>query len=177
MKDERRLRKEMKETKEMPRMEKTNVMRLLDKAGIPYEPFFYEPDPKLTGSQIAQILNEPPSKVFKTLVCVGKSKSFYAFLIPVNKELDLKLAAKAAEEKDIEMLPLKSLLPTTGYVHGGCSPLGMKKHMRHFIDLSAGDLDFIYFSGGKRGTQVKLKRDDALKVAELSVVPLVRKTA
>lgn len=158
----------------MAKTEKTNVMRLLDKAKVNYEPFFYEPDPKLTGAEIAKILNEPTYKVFKTLVCVGKSRNFYAFLIPVDKELDLKLAAKAANEKDIEMLPLKNLLPTTGYVHGGCSPIGMKKHMKHFIDSSATTLDFLYFSGGKVGAQVKLKKDDALKVAELIPAPLAK---
>lgn len=151
----------------MSKEEKTNVMRVLDQMKIPYTPHEYEPDPKLTGADIAKILGEDPNSVFKTLVAKGKSNVCYAFLIPVSKELDLKKAASAANEKYIEMLPLKLLLPTTGYVHGGCSPIGMKKHMKHFIDASALNYERISFSGGRVGFQVTLKKEDAFKAAEL----------
>lgn len=157
----------MKETK-------TNVMRILKKEKIEYTPYFYEPDPKLTGEQIASMLDEPINCVFKTLVCKGKSRQLYAFLIPVAKELDLKLAAKACGEKEVEMLPLKDLLPATGYVHGGCSPIGMKKMMKHYIDDSALLNEYIFFSGGKVGTQVKLKTSSAIKVAELVSAPIAK---
>lgn len=155
----------MKETK-------TNVMRILDSKKVEYTPYFYEPDQSLTGEEIARLLNEPVDCVFKTLVCKGKSHQFYAFLVPVAKELDLKLAARACGEKEVEMLPLKDLLPTTGYVHGGCSPIGMKKRMRNYIDESASDHEQIFFSGGKLGAQVRLSVKDALKVAELTLAPL-----
>lgn len=156
--------------------EKTNVMRLLDQARAPYVPHFYKPDSGLTGTQIAAILGEPAATVFKTLVAQGKSGAFYAFLIPVAMELDLKLAAKAAGEKAIAMLPLKKLLPVTGYVHGGCSPIGMKKRMRHFIDETSSGCERISFSGGRVGAQVTMATDTALEVADLEVAPLAKKT-
>lgn len=154
---------------------KTNVMRILDSAKIKYEPFYYDANPKLTGEQIAEILNEPADAVFKTLVLKGKSKQLYAFLIPVVKELDLKLAAKACGEKEVEMLPLKELLPSTGYVHGGCSPIGMKKRIPHYIDESSLNFDYIFFSAGKLGAQVKLKCEDAYRIAELKSADLTKK--
>jgi len=147
---------------------KTNVMRLLEQAHVKYVPHFYKADPTLTGAQIAQILGEKIEAVFKTLVAQGKSGDYYAFLVPVAKELDLKKAAAAAGEKSIEMLPLKRLLPVTGYVHGGCSPIGMKKRMKHFIDSTALSFENISFSGGRVGAQVTVKTADALKVAELT---------
>ncbi len=151
----------------MPKEIKTNVMRLLDKAKVQYDPRFYDPNPKLTGSDIAGILGEDHNQVFKTLVAVGKSNEHYAFLIPVDAELNLKKAAKATGEKSIEMIPLKQLLPLTGYVHGGCSPIGMKKRMKHYIDSSALDKEKIFISGGRLGSQVGIKLTDAIKVAEL----------
>lgn len=153
---------------------KTNVMRILEKEKIEYTPFYFEPDQRLTGEQIAKMLDEPIDCVFKTLVCKGKSRQFYAFLIPVAKELDLKLAAKASGEKQVEMIPLKELLPTTGYVHGGCSPIGMKKMMKHYIDDSSLTKEYIFFSGGKVGTQVKLKTSSAIQVAELVSAPIAK---
>lgn len=153
---------------------KTNVMRILDREKIAYVPHFYEADPKLTGAEIAKILNEDPASVFKTLVAKGKSGAFFAFLVPVAKELDLKAAALAAKEKSIEMLPLKQLLPTTGYVHGGCSPIGMKKRMAHFIDSSCQAFQRISFSGGKVGCQVTVGLADALKGAELTPAPIAK---
>ena len=112
---------------------KTNVMRLLDGKKIPYLRHTYNPDPTMTGEDIANLLNEPPSRVFKTLVTQGKRTSYYVFVVPVNAELDLKKAAKAAGEKSVSMIKQKELLPLTGYVHGGCSPMGMKKQFPTFI--------------------------------------------
>ena len=109
----------------MKKPEKTNVMRVLESKKISYTAHEYEPDATLTGVQIAAILGEDTSNVFKTLVTQGKSGQHYVFVIPVHAELDLKKAAKASGEKSIEMIKQKELLPLTGYVHGGCSPIGM----------------------------------------------------
>ena len=117
--------------------DKTNVMRVLDKAKINYSFRKYEQNASLTGGEIARLLGEEPEKVFKTLVTVSKSKEHYVFMLPVEKELDLKKAARAAGEKNIEMIAQKELLSLTGYVHGGCSPIGMKKQFKTFIDESA----------------------------------------
>ncbi len=134
--------------------DKTNVMRILDAAKINYSFKKYEQNSKLTGSEIAAALGENPEQVFKTLVTCAKSKKHYVFMIPVEKELDLKKAAKAAKEKSIEMIAQKELLALTGYVHGGCSPIGMKKQFETFIDSSAESCEKIYFSAGKVGYQV-----------------------
>ncbi len=136
--------------------DKTNVMRVLDSRKIPYACHTYEADPSLTGAQIAALLGEPADRVFKTLVTQGKSNKYYVFVVPVEAELDLKKAAKAASEKSIEMIPQKDLLPLTGYVHGGCSPIGMKKQFATFIDESAAGFETIFFSAGKVGYQVEL---------------------
>lgn len=149
-------------------------MRLLEQAKVQYTPHFYEPNPHLTGAQIAEILGEDLPSVFKTLVAVGKSGAHYAFLVPVAKELDLKKAATAAKEKSIEMIPQKELLPLTGYVHGGCSPIGMKKRMKHFIDSSVLNHERISMSGGKVGVQVTLKTADAIRIAELEVADFAK---
>ena len=117
----------------MKKNEKTNVMRVLDQKKVPYAAHSYEPDASLSGEDIARILNEDAVKVFKTLVTQGKSGQYYVFVIPVKGELDLKKAAKAAGEKAVSMIKQKELLPLTGYVHGGCSPVGMKKQFPTFI--------------------------------------------
>lgn len=140
--------------------DKTNVMRVLDAAKINYTFKKYEQNNTLTGAEIAKILGEEPEKVFKTLVTVGKSKQHYVFMLPVEKELDLKKAAKTAGEKSVEMIPQKELLGLTGYVHGGCSPIGMKKQFPVFIDESSKNFDEIYFSAGKVGYQVCLNFND-----------------
>ena len=140
----------------MEKQEKTNVMRLLDQKKIPYTPHFYTESGEVNGMEIATVLGQNPNQVFKTLVTVGKSKKNYVFMIPVCCELDLKKAAKAAGEKSVEMIKSKELLPLTGYVHGGCSPIGMKKFFTTFIDQSVQNCEIIYFSGGKIGCQVKL---------------------
>ena len=111
----------------MKNNDKTNVMRILDAQKIPYMSHAYQPDATMSGAEIAALLNEDAEKVFKTLVTQGKSSQYYVFVIPVKEELDLKKAAKAAKEKAVGMIKQKDLLPLTGYIHGGCSPIGMKK--------------------------------------------------
>ena len=149
----------------MKKPEKTNVMRVLDSKKISYTSHEYEPDPTLTGVQIAAILGEPSENVFKTLVTLGRSGAHYVFVIPVHAELDLKKAAKASGEKSIEMIRQKELLPLTGYVHGGCSPIGMKKPFPTFIHASAETLEKIYVSAGKVGFQIELSPSDLINAA------------
>jgi len=149
----------------MKKEEKTNVMRILDGKKIPYESHSYEPDATLTGEDIAGILGEDPDKVFKTLVTQGKSKAYYVFVVPVRAELDLKKAAKAAGEKSIDMIKQKELLPLTGYVHGGCSPIGMKKAFPTFIHETAQSLDKIFVSAGRVGFQIELAPEALIEVA------------
>ena len=151
---------------------KTNVMRILDKYKIPYNHYSYADTDAISGVEVAAALNQNPDKVFKTLVTVSKSKKYYVFMIPVAKELDLKKAAHAVNEKSIEMLHLKELLPLTGYVHGGCSPIGMKKQFDTVIDSSALDFDTIIFSAGKIGYQVELSPDNLKKVINYSAAEI-----
>ncbi|MCR5701128.1 MAG: Cys-tRNA(Pro) deacylase [Lachnospiraceae bacterium] len=148
----------------MKKEEKTNVMRVLDGKKITYTSHSYEPDATMSGGEIAVILGEPLKKVFKTLVTQGKSGQYYVFVVPVNAELDLKKAAKACGEKAVSMIKQKELLPLTGYVHGGCSPIGMKKQFRTFIHKTASDYDKIYVSAGKVGFQVELSPKDLIAV-------------
>ena len=157
----------------MKKPEKTNVMRVLESKKIQYTAHEYEPDATLTGEQIAAILGEPPSNVFKTLVTQGKSGAHYVFVIPVNAGLDLKKAAKASGEKSIEMIKQKELLPLTGYVHGGCSPIGMKKQFPTFIHLSAESLEKIYVSAGKVGFQIELSPLDLISTAGITAADIV----
>lgn len=144
--------------------EKTNVMRILDQNKIPYESHYYTDTDAISGMDVANVLNENADQVFKTLVTVGSSKSNYVFLVPVSKELNLKKAAKAANEKSIEMIRAKDLLSLTGYIHGGCSPIGMKKQFKTTIDISAASFTTIIFSGGKIGYQVELSLDELKKI-------------
>ena len=153
--------------------EKTNVMRLLDGRKIPYEARSYEPDPTMSGEEIARLLNEDPEKVYKTLVTEGKPGRHYVFVIPVNTELNLKKAAAAAGEKSVSMIPQRDLLPLTGYVHGGCSPIGMKKRFPSFIHESASSLSRIFVSAGRVGCQAELAPADLIRVAELRPADLV----
>lgn len=153
---------------------KTNALRLLDLDHINYEVFEYEANPKLTGEDIASILKENPSCLFKTLITVAKSKTYYAFMVPVNKELDLKKAAKSVNEKNIEMIPQKDLLNVTGYVHGGCSPIGLKKNYAVTIDESCLNFDVIYFSAGKVGAQLKIRTDDFIKFASPAICDITK---
>ena len=137
--------------------EKTNVMRILDQKKIAYESYSYVDTGAVSGIEVAEVLGE-------TLVTVGKSKTNYVFVIPVNCELDLKKAAHAVKEKSVEMLKSKELLPLTGYVHGGCSPIGMKKQFTTVIHKTAKNFETMIFSGGKIGYQVELSLEDLLKV-------------
>ena len=157
----------------MAKEEKTNVMRTLDSKKINYTSHSYEPDATMTGEEIAAILGENPDKVFKTLVTQAKSGQYYVFVIPVVAELDLKKAAKAASEKAIAMIKQKDLLPLTGYVHGGCSPVGMKKHFPTFFHETAKSLEKIYVSAGKVGYQVELSPEDLIKVAQGKCADLI----
>ncbi len=136
-------------------MEKTNVMRLLDVAKIGYVPHEYDPD-AVDGQAIASLLGEDPECVYKTLVCVNPKGEHFVFCVPVMGELDLKKAAKASASKAIEMIRQKELLPLTGYVHGGCSPIGLKKPFPVYIEETAQLFDTINISGGRRGYQVQL---------------------
>ncbi len=143
---------------------KTNVMRMLDKAKVSYKHYTYADTEAISGIEVATVLNQNPLQVFKTLVTVGKSGQHYVFLIPVEKELDLKKAAHAVGEKSVEMLKSKELLPLTGYIHGGCSPIGMKKFFPTTIDESAKNFETIIFSAGKIGYQVEVSLDELKKV-------------
>lgn len=153
----------------MKKQEKTNVMRILDQKKINYNSYDYTETNAVSGMEVATSLNEDPNKVFKTLVTVAKSKINYVFIVPVNKELDLKKAAKAVGEKSIEMIKSKELLPLTGYIHGGCSPIGMKKQFKTVIDKSASNFETFIFSGGKIGYQVEVTLDDLKKVINYSL--------
>ena len=152
--------------------EKTNVMRILDSKKISYDSHCYVNTPTTNGVEVAEILGQNPADVFKTLVTTSKSGTNYVFVIPVEEELDLKKAAKAAGEKSVEMLKSKELLPFTGYVHGGCSPIGMKKAFKTFIDISAESRDKIIFSAGKIGYQVEIRLLELSKVLEFSLEDL-----
>lgn len=147
---------------------KTNVMRLIEKKKLPYRAHSYDGTGALSGVEVASVLGQNVERVFKTLVTVGKSGNHYVFVIPAARELDLKKAAKAVGEKSIEMLKSKELLPLTGYIHGGCSPIGMKKFFQTTVDSAARDKDTIFISAGKIGYQVELAPADLEKMIRLS---------
>ena len=134
---------------------KTNAMRELERAGIKYRHFTYDPT-ETEGVKVASLLGQDETRVFKTLVTVSGKKVNYVFVIPVAETLDLKAAARAVGEKSVEMIKQKELLPLTGYIHGGCSPVGMKKHFRTVIHESAQNLDTIFVSAGRVGNQVEV---------------------
>ena len=157
----------------MKKEEKTNVMRVLDSKKISYESHTYEPDSTMSGEEIAGILGEDASKVFKTLVTQGKSGEYYVFFVPVKAELDLKKAAKASGEKAVSMIKQKELLPLTGYVHGGCSPIGMKKQFPTFIHETAFQYEKIFVSAGKVGFQIELAPDDLISVTGCKLADIV----
>ena len=151
---------------------KTNVMRMLDKHKISYKKYCYEGTGAVSGVEVAAVLKQNPLQVFKTLVTVAKSNKYYVFMLPVEKELDLKKAAHAAGEKSVEMLKSKELLPLTGYIHGGCSPIGMKKFFTTVIDSSAKNFDTIIFSAGKIGYQVEMSLDDLSHVIKFNMAEI-----
>ena len=140
--------------------EKTNVMRLLDQAKIEYKHYCYAGTDAVGGMEVVEVLHQDPDQAFKTLVTVGKSGEHYVFVIPVNQELDLKKAAEAAGEKSIAMIKSKELLPLTGYIHGGCSPLGMKKQFRTFFHQTANGFETIMFSAQTMRFLIKSGMDD-----------------
>ncbi|EHA6440801.1 TPA: Cys-tRNA(Pro) deacylase [Clostridium perfringens] len=144
---------------------KTNAMRILDSKKINYEMLSYESeDGKIDGISVAHKIGVNEKNVFKTLVAQGTSKELYVFVIPVAEELDLKSAAKIAGEKKVEMIPVKDILKHTGYIRGGCSPIGLKRDYRTFIHESAKDLDFMIVSAGKIGHQIKLNPNDLVEI-------------
>ena len=145
--------------------QKTNPMRHLDKLGIPYEVHYYG-DVALSGMEVAQSAGEDPREVFKTLVTESKDHHYFVFLVPVTGDLDLKKAAASVGEKSLSMIKSKELLPLTGYVHGGCSPLCTKRPMRVTIDATAESLERIYFSAGKVGYQIEMAVADLPKAME-----------
>ena len=145
---------------QMKRLEKTNAARLLDAAGIAYELVPYEVDENdLAAAHIAQQLGEPLEQVFKTLVLKGDRSSYFVCVLPGGEELDLKKAAKVSGNKSCDLIPMKELLPVTGYIRGGCSPVGMKKAFPTYIEESAQLYDYIYVSAGVRGLQFKIAPD------------------
>ncbi len=138
------------------KVKKTNAMRHLDTLKVPYKAFDLQFKEAKDARSVAELLKTSPKQVFKTLVTITPNKEPVVFMIPADAHLSLKKAAQIAGKKKLEMLPQKQLLPLTGYVHGGCSPLGMKKHFPTYFDQSALDYDEIYFSGGKIGVQIQL---------------------
>ena len=144
-------------------MDKTNVMRILDKKNIAYDEIKYDSN-LVDGLSIAQQVGKNPDQVFKTLVTVSNNLNYYVFVVPVNQTLDLKKAAKTVRVKSIDMIKQKELLPLTGYIHGGCSPIGMKKQFTTIFHSSAQNFDTICVSGGKVGYQVQINPNDLVKI-------------
>lgn len=155
-------------------VQKTNVMRILEQKKVTYLPHCYADTDAVSGMEVAKVLGQDVSQVFKTLVTVGSAKKNYVFVVPVNKELDLKKAALAVREKKIEMIQSKELLPLTGYVHGGCSPIGMKKFFKTVIDETAAGQETIMFSAGKIGYQVEVSPEDIKKVIEYEFADIAK---
>ncbi len=148
----------------MKKTEKTNVMRLLEQKKIDYKSYDYTDTGVISGADVAKALGQNPDQVYKTLVTQGATKNYYVFLVPVLKELNLKAGAKAVGEKSIAMIKSKDLLPLTGYIHGGCSPIGMKKQFKTVIDSSVKSFETIFFSAGKIGYQVEVGVKDIEKI-------------
>ena len=151
---------------------KTNVCRLLAQKKIDYQYYNYEDSGAVSGMDVAAALGQDPAQAFKTLVTVGKSGQHYVFVIPVYRELNLKKAAAAVGEKNIEMIKAKELLPLTGYIHGGCSPIGMKKFFRTTVDRSALDFATIFFSAGKIGHSVEVAPADLSRIIPVDFADL-----
>ena len=152
---------------------KTNAMRILDQRKVEYKSHSYADTDAISGVEVAAALGEDPAHVFKTLVTKGKSKDHYVFIIPVAKELNLKKAAKSVGEKSVAMIKSKELLPLTGYIHGGCSPIGMKKELTTVIHETAKDFDTIVFSAGKIGYQIETSLDGLGKAIKFQLADLL----
>ena len=151
---------------------KTNVMRILEQHKAAYRSYCYAVTGAVSGTEVAAALGENPDQVFKTLVTVSKSHKYYVFMLPVDKELDLKKAAASVHEKSVEMIKSKELLPTTGYIHGGCSPIGMKKAFPTVIDISASAFETIIFSAGKIGYQVEVSLAGLAKAVKFTLADI-----
>ena len=159
----------------MAGIQKTNVARLLDKAKIPYVLVPYTVDENnLAADHVAEELGEDINQVFKTLILHGDRSGYFVCVVPGNTEVDLKKAAKAAGAKKAEMIPMKDLLPLTGYIRGGCSPIGMKKPFPTFFHTSALDFDVIYVSAGVRGLQLKINPQDLISYVRANVTDLIQ---
>lgn len=158
----------------MKKDDKTNAMRLLEQKKIQYTAHNYTNTDAIAGLEVAAALNENLDAVFKTLVTVGKSGEHYVFMVPVNKELNLKKAASCVGEKKIEMIKSKELLDLTGYIHGGCSPIGMKKFFKTVVDISVEGQEEIFFSGGKIGLQVEIKFSDLKKIIRYTLADITQ---
>ena len=156
------------------KIEKTNAIRALDEAHINYIVESIDPKDFIDGLQMAKLMGKDPNTSFKTLVTVGKSNNHYVFMVPVSCELDLKKAAKVVNEKNIEMIKTKELLPLTGYIHGGCSPIGMKKMFKTVIDETSILYEEISFSGGKVGLQVTCDPNDLTKVIDIEIADICK---
>ncbi len=153
-------------------MDKTNAMRLLDQKKIPHKEYVYDIPEAISGMEIAEKLGQNPDRVFKTLVTTAGANKYYVFVVPVNRELSLKKAAKVVGEKKIEMLKSKDLLPLTGYVHGGCSPIGMKKFFPTTFHESASEFENVFFSAGRIGYQVELALEELKSVIRFSLADI-----
>ena len=154
---------------------KTNAMRILEKLKIPFEMRTYECDEFIDGMQTAELLDMPPEIMYKTLVTVGKSKANYVFVIPIAEEIDFKKAAKAVNEKSLEMLPLKDLTAVTGYIRGGCTAIGMKKKFKTVIQEDATKLEKMVVSGGRIGLQLILLPEDLRKASDAEFADVIRR--
>lgn len=158
------------------KINKTNVARLMDKAKVKYELIPYEVDENdLSAPHVAESLGENIEQVFKTLVLHGEKSGYFVCVIPGEHEVDLKLAAKVSGNKKCDLIPMKELLPLTGYIRGGCSPIGMKKHFPTYIHQTALDFPYIYVSAGVRGLQMKLAPADLIKAAQATPCILFEK--
>lgn len=155
------------------KINKTNVARLLDKAKVKYELIPYEVDENdLSAQHIASSLDENIDQVFKTLVLYGEKSGYFVCVIPGNHEVDLKMAAKVSGNKKCDLIPMKDLLPLTGYIRGGCSPIGMKKHFPTYFHESCMNFDYIYVSAGMRGLQIKIAPKDLVEQSKAQICPL-----
>lgn len=155
------------------KIEKTNAARLLDRAQIDYELIPYEVDENdLAATHVAESLGEPIERVYKTLVLRGDRNGYFVCVVQGDKEVDLKAAARVSGNKSADLIPMKELLPTTGYIRGGCSPIGMKRRFPTFIDVSCEAFDYIYISAGVRGLQLRISPSDLVRFvgAELAAV-------
>lgn len=154
--------------------DKTNAIRLAEQKKLNVLIHTYSPDQAISGMEVASVLGQDPNRVFKTLVTVGKSGVHYVFVVPVNRELDLKKGASVVNEKSVEMVKSKELLELTGYIHGGCSPIGMKKFFKTTIDESAKNFDAIIFSGGRIGLQMEMPISELKKIITFTLANITQ---